>query len=358
MGVEFGLMIVIVLVELWLQKKGKSGGEVKDLTRTESHTDEEFVGVVNDNLNTMQENMKVKKRNAELEGEILKLIERIKGLESMVPEDEDEKSKLKRVSFFISPYKTERYWFETYELFRKLIQTSLVAFLQDTVFPTLSPTIAMNISFVVAFLVVFINPYKKTGDFWFAFVSLVLLIPASQLSVLELSSKQITNGNYGIMGVEFGLMIVIVFVELWWQKKGKSTSGGEVKDLDVLKVTLELSSKQITNGNYGIMGVEFGLMIVIVLVELWWQKKGKSEGEVKDLARTESHTDEEFVGVVNDNLNTMEENMKLKKRNADVEDENSRYRDENMRLKERIKGLESMVPEDEASRDAVEVAVV
>jgi len=129
--------------------------------------------------------------------------------------DQEGEKKLKRVSFLINPYITKRYWFETYELVRKLAQTSLAAFLQDASFPRLSPVIAMNISIIAVLLLVFMKPYKTVGDFWFAFASLVLLIPASQLSTLEgLDPEQITTGLYGIIGTELSCMVVIVLVEL------------------------------------------------------------------------------------------------------------------------------------------------
>ena len=110
------------------------------------------------------------------------------------------KEKLTKVSFLIKPYKVERFWFEAYELVRKLIQTSFVGFLADlpVEVPGFLASISLSLTVVFVLGLALLQPYKHRSDFAFALMSLLLLLPASLYSLLDPYARHKGISNSGL----------------------------------------------------------------------------------------------------------------------------------------------------------------
>lgn len=147
---------------------------------------------------------------------------------------EKDTEKLVMVSFLIKPYKTQRYWFEAYELVRKLFQTSFVGFLAnvelDTDYPEITALIAQNMTIIFCTVLAMAQPYKHLSDFVFAMISLLLLIPAAQYSILDPYSRDEGIVQYGlsvlvlIEFVFFFLFVLLEFVPVILRNQQKHTS--------------------------------------------------------------------------------------------------------------------------------------
>ena len=115
---------------------------------------------------------------------------------------EEGTEKLTKVSFLIKPYKVERFWFEAYELIRKLIQTSFVGFLTglpvERELPAYLAAISLNLTVVFVVALLLLRPYKHRLDFAFALVSLLLLLPASLYSLLDPYARHEGISNSGL----------------------------------------------------------------------------------------------------------------------------------------------------------------
>ena len=128
----------------------------------------------------------------------------------------EELQRLKQGSFLTRPYKAEAFWYEAYELIRKLCQTSLVGFLQGLNLENVSmvvflPLIELNLCIVFVVLLVFIQPYRNGGDFAFAVLSLFMLMPATQLSILD----PYTRADWALLGLEVLVYLEIAFFGLF-----------------------------------------------------------------------------------------------------------------------------------------------
>ena len=126
--------------------------------------------------------------------------------------------KLTRISFLIYPYKPNIYWFETYELLRKLIQTSFIgllplpsAELQGTL-----ALIAQNVTVVALIVLVYLKPYRKLSDFMFAVISLLLLLPAAQLSILDPFARAETEMPLSVLGMILLIEFLFFLVFCTW----------------------------------------------------------------------------------------------------------------------------------------------
>ena len=81
----------------------------------------------------------------------------------------------------VYPYRDNRYWFEAYELVRKLLQTTFVSFC--LLFGNqVASSVALNLSVFFLLVLVHLNPYRKYSDFGFAVMSLSMLAFATQLN--------------------------------------------------------------------------------------------------------------------------------------------------------------------------------
>ena len=107
------------------------------------------------------------------------------------------------VSFLVEPYRKEAFWFEAYELIRKLFQTSLIGFFQET--PKTMTFFASCLCVAAIGVVVYFQPYKRGIDNVFAFVSLMVLAGGIQYS----NDVRFLNG-----GTFIEPMTSIVYVEL------------------------------------------------------------------------------------------------------------------------------------------------
>lgn len=102
--------------------------------------------------------------------------------------DSDEVQRLAQITFLISPYKSRTYWFEAYELLRKLLQTSLIGFLLPWVPPenlNVVAVVSQNLCMLAIGVMLYTQPYKLVSDFAFALVSLALLLLNTQFTVVD-----------------------------------------------------------------------------------------------------------------------------------------------------------------------------
>lgn len=114
----------------------------------------------------------------------------------------DKKENIIEVSFLIQPYRINRYWYEAYELIRKLIQSSFVGFLiglriHDQ-YPEFLALISQNLTILFTVNLALLRPYKRHSDMGFALISLLLLLPAAQYSLLDPYSRDEGIERYGI----------------------------------------------------------------------------------------------------------------------------------------------------------------
>ena len=115
---------------------------------------------------------------------------------------EADRSTLKSIEFLIHPYKKKKYWFEAYELIRKILQTSLIGFFQGVTFEQTSTTsflalLEFNLCVAFLLLLLMLRPYKTKVDHNFAVFSIVLFVPMTQFSIIDPFSLE-TN----ITGIE------------------------------------------------------------------------------------------------------------------------------------------------------------
>lgn len=102
----------------------------------------------------------------------------------------NEKSReFSKIFFLIKPYRTNRFWFEAYELARKLLQTSLVGFFANSDlaenYPRFKALFSLNLTVVFILALAIISPYNQASDFAFALISMLLLLPAAQVGILD-----------------------------------------------------------------------------------------------------------------------------------------------------------------------------
>ena len=143
------------------------------------------------------------------------------------------KEKLTKVSFLIKPYKVERYWFEAYELVRKLLQTSLVGFLAglpiEREVPGYLASISLSLTVVFVLSLALLQPYKHRSDFAFAVMSLLLLLPASLYSLLDPYARHEGISNSGLEALVITELCVFALFVVFEVGRGMSAVGG-VKD--------------------------------------------------------------------------------------------------------------------------------
>lgn len=100
-----------------------------------------------------------------------------------------ERASLSRIEFLIYPYKEEYYWFEVYELVRKLMLTSVVGFVysqeSSSSWFSMSAVVTLNLCLVCIVFLLLLSPYKRLSDLVFAMTSLFLLVVAVQFSVID-----------------------------------------------------------------------------------------------------------------------------------------------------------------------------
>lgn len=129
-----------------------------------------------------------------------------------------ELKRLTRISFLIYPYKPNIYWFETYELVRKLVQTSFIGLL-----PTPTPElqgllalIAQNVTVAAIIVLVYLKPYRKLSDFMFAVITLVLLLPAAQLSIMDPFARAESTMPISVLGLILLLEFIVFLIFCTW----------------------------------------------------------------------------------------------------------------------------------------------
>ena len=115
--------------------------------------------------------------------------------------------------FLTSPYHPGAYWYETYELARKLLMTSFIVLLQ--LIPTVYLTevlllSAQNINILAIVVLSYVSPYRDPTDFWLALLSLILLVPLIQYSLLDPYGDTLTDVVEVIVYVELGLLVLFI----------------------------------------------------------------------------------------------------------------------------------------------------
>lgn len=150
------------------------------------------------------------------------------------------------IKFLTGPYKESRYWFEAYELFRKLAQSVVPTFIKE---PTLGlggisglmPLTAMNLSFMASLVLVYLKPYKCKSDFWFALFSFFLLIPAAELSVLDYKKEIVVLGLDVIVAAELLLFAAFAISKTYKNYKLRDRNEGKQGSQIVSKSKKHLS---------------------------------------------------------------------------------------------------------------------
>ena len=128
----------------------------------------------------------------------------------------------KSVNFLTAPYRQNFHWFETYELLRKLCQTSTLGFLQSIKLGSsyatriLLPVIALNTGIIFICVLIWLQPYQSIGDFTFAVISLFMLLPATQIPLFDPFRRDSESqvGLASLIWVEIALFLTITMVEL------------------------------------------------------------------------------------------------------------------------------------------------
>ena len=144
----------------------------------------------------------------------------------------ENQEKLTKVSFLIKPYKVKRFWFEAYELVRKLMQTSLVGFLVglpvEPDLPAFLASISLCLTVVFVVLLLLFQPYKHPSDFAFAVMSLLLLLPASLYSLLDPYARHEGISEYGLEALVITELCVFALFVVF--EVGRVMSVGRVKE--------------------------------------------------------------------------------------------------------------------------------
>lgn len=109
------------------------------------------------------------------------------------------------------PYKEEVYWFEVYDLIRKLFQTSGVALCLSFGVKA-ATTVALNISVAFLMVLIYVKPYRKSVDTLFCIFTYVVLIFSTQLSLWFESTNCDSFCQADKISGAFILMIFLVLV--------------------------------------------------------------------------------------------------------------------------------------------------
>ena len=128
----------------------------------------------------------------------------------------------KSIHFLTAPYRQHFLWFETYELLRKLCQTSTLGFLQSIQLGSsyatriLLPVIALNTGIIFICVLIWLQPYQSFGDFIFAVISLFMLLPAAQIPLFDpfRRNSEAQVGVASLVWVEIGLFLTIIMIEI------------------------------------------------------------------------------------------------------------------------------------------------
>lgn len=98
--------------------------------------------------------------------------------------DVERKTKLATVSFLIEPYTNRRFWFEAYELLRKLLQTAVIGYFAGVPNQSVS-LLSQNLTVAFIVILLLLSPYKDGADLAYAVFSLALLLPATQSIIMN-----------------------------------------------------------------------------------------------------------------------------------------------------------------------------
>lgn len=134
------------------------------------------------------------------------------------PTDEVQAEK-RKIKFLLYPYNRDSYWFEAYELVRKIVQTSMLGFIRyygsdEIVFLSM---LAQNVNVVAIVFLVYHRPYERGTDFAYAVISLFLVIPVVQLALgnaLEPQEQTVQVGISAVVYLDLALIFGITACEL------------------------------------------------------------------------------------------------------------------------------------------------
>eukprot|EP00511_Aplanochytrium_stocchinoi_P010586 CAMPEP_0204872854 /NCGR_PEP_ID=MMETSP1348-20121228/39089_1 /ASSEMBLY_ACC=CAM_ASM_000700 /TAXON_ID=215587 /ORGANISM="Aplanochytrium stocchinoi, Strain GSBS06" /LENGTH=192 /DNA_ID=CAMNT_0052027905 /DNA_START=686 /DNA_END=1264 /DNA_ORIENTATION=+ len=131
------------------------------------------------------------------------------------------------VTDLIYPYKSDKFWFEAYELLRKLTQTSLIGLILPVGVETAS-AVALNLSLLFATLLVYLQPYQSNTDFILALFSLFMLATFTQMDwwfgnasdcAQDLFSETLLKRSLALSttcAIEFMAALVLVLADIYW----------------------------------------------------------------------------------------------------------------------------------------------
>lgn len=140
----------------------------------------------------------------------------------------------------VYPYRDNIYWFEAYELVRKLMQTVFVSYC--LLFGNqVASFVALNLSVFFLSALVHLNPYRKYSDFGFAVMSLSMLAFSTQLNFVfdveecdrdcQAERKGFAIGTLVLM--EIAALFLFAFIEYMFSKnimKGHEVNTSTVAD--------------------------------------------------------------------------------------------------------------------------------
>ena len=132
----------------------------------------------------------------------------------------EEKHAVERVSFLHKPYTTEGYWFESYELLRKVVQTSVpVGLAMASTDPQSSSEMAMFMCQLLTFVAIIVlqkvSPYRRRTDYALAIISQFVLLNACVCALLDAFSRAgLTSEEFGTGTIGFSALVTASFVFL------------------------------------------------------------------------------------------------------------------------------------------------
>lgn len=171
-----------------------------------------------------------------------------------VPQDRRDNKKQEerkaRVAFLIYPYKQKFYWFETYELLRKLAQTSLSLGIlnYNRRVPGITVNVAQNVCILAIVVLLCLRPYSREIDLYFALISLLLLIPViqshsyrdiSSCSSSECMAAKISESYIIVSVTELIIFFGFVLADYCLQQRNNSKTASESSDHDIISGSKE-----------------------------------------------------------------------------------------------------------------------
>lgn len=133
---------------------------------------------------------------------------------------DEEEAKVSPTVFLHEVYKSSAFWFEAYELARKVLLVSFTVMVYETSTESLAGVIwVIALSFLSLIILVVVQPYRRAMDFCFAILTNVALISIGFIMLSAQSLPKINDGwksllaSFWYLEAGFAVMLAIVDVE-------------------------------------------------------------------------------------------------------------------------------------------------